>query len=105
MCHAAAPIEMKRRVGVEGRPLAQMRCVGERLPACFRRVAQFSDENEGPLLSVLSYLRPAGRTRCVLRAIDHLLRRDNPRALRDHVPQRLGVLAHARIPRDDGHEL
>ena len=28
-----------------------------------------------------------------------------PRPLRDHVPQRLGVLTHARIPRDDRHEL
>ncbi len=42
-----------------------MRRVGKRLPDFFRRVAQFSDENERPLLSVLSYLRPAGRTRCV----------------------------------------
>ena len=47
--------------------------VGERLPDFFRRVAQFSDENERPLLSVLSYLRPAGRTRCVLLAIGHVL--------------------------------
>ena len=30
---------------------------------------------------------------------------DRPRTLRDHVSQRVGVLAHARIPRDDGHEL
>src|SRR5260370_15131934 len=50
-----------------------MRRVGKRLPDFFRRVAQFSDENERPLLSVLSYLRPAGRTRCVLLAIVHLL--------------------------------
>src|SRR5258706_16358520 len=44
------------------------RCAGsvKRLPDFFRRVAQFSDENERPLLSGLSYLRPAGRTRCVL---------------------------------------
>ncbi len=49
-------------IGVEGRPPAQLRWVGERLPDFFRRVAQFSDENERPLLSVLSYLRPAGRT-------------------------------------------
>src|SRR5438552_10371124 len=33
-------------IGVEGRPLAQMRWVGQRLPDFFRRVAQFSDENE-----------------------------------------------------------
>src|SRR5439155_13940428 len=59
-------------IGVEGRPLAQLRRVGERLPDSFRRVAQFSDENERPLLSVLSYLRPARGTRCVLRAIGHL---------------------------------
>ena len=48
-----------------------MRRVGKRLPDFFRRVAQFSDENERSLLSVLSYLRPAGRTRCVLLAIGH----------------------------------
>src|SRR6202047_4306284 len=66
------------RVGHKGRPLAQMRRVGERLPDFFRRVAQFSDENERPLIFVvlypiLSYLRPVGRTRCVLLAIGHLL--------------------------------
>src|SRR5215469_14187728 len=55
-----APIDRK------GRPLAQMRRVGKRLPNFFRRVAQFSDENERPLFSVL------GRTRCVQRAIGHL---------------------------------
>src|SRR6266508_6076021 len=60
-------------IGVEGRPLAQMRRVGKRLPDFFRRVAQLSDENKRPLLSVLSYLRPAGRTRCVLLAIGHPL--------------------------------
>src|SRR5438445_979045 len=60
-------------IGVEGRPLAQMRWVGKRLPDFFRRVAQLSDENERPLLSVLSYLGPTGRTRCVLLAIGHLL--------------------------------
>src|SRR6059058_3513820 len=49
-----------------------MRRVGQRLPDFFWRVTQFSDENERPLLSVLSHLRPAGRTRCVLLAIDHL---------------------------------
>src|SRR5581483_292534 len=32
--------------GVKGRPLAEMRRVGERLPDSFRRVAQFSRENE-----------------------------------------------------------
>src|SRR5262249_33431281 len=64
--HTQAP------VGVEGRPLAQMRRVGKRLPDFFRRVAQFSDENERPLLSVLLYLRPAGGTWCVLLAIGHL---------------------------------
>src|SRR6266850_1313822 len=57
------------RIDVEGRPLAQMRRVGKRLPDFFRRVAQFSDENERPLLSVLSYLRPACRTRYVLLAL------------------------------------
>src|SRR5437773_327129 len=56
-------------VGVEGRPLTQLRRVGKGLPDFFRRVTQLSDENERPLLSVLSYLRPAGRTRCVLLAM------------------------------------
>src|SRR5579864_2552310 len=60
-------------IGVERRPLTQMRWISKRLPDSFRGVAQFSDENERPLLSVLSYLRPAGRTRCVLLAIGHLL--------------------------------
>src|SRR5690349_2236166 len=60
-------------IGVEGRPLAQLRWVGERLPDFCRRVAQFSDENERPLLSVLSHLHPAGWTRCVLLANGHLL--------------------------------
>src|SRR5262245_5023075 len=50
-----------------------MRRVGKRLPDFFRRVAQFSDKNERPLFSVLSHLRPAGRARCVLLAIGHLL--------------------------------
>src|SRR6266852_2501278 len=58
-------------IGFKGSPLAQVRRVGKRLPDFLRRVAQFSDENERPLLSVLSYLRPAGRTRCVLLAIAH----------------------------------
>ncbi len=65
-------------IGFKGSPLAQMRRVGKSLPDFFRRVAQFSDENERPLLfvllyPVLSYLRPAGRTRCVLLAVGHLL--------------------------------
>jgi hypothetical protein len=50
-----------------------MRRVGKRLPDFFRRVTELSDEDERPLLSVLSYPRPAGRTRCVLLAICHLL--------------------------------
>ena len=45
-------------IGFKGGPLAQMRRVGKRLPDFFRRVAQFPDENERPLLSVLSYLAP-----------------------------------------------
>jgi hypothetical protein len=61
------------RIGYKGSPLAQMRRVGKRLPDSFRRVAQFSDENERPLLALLSYLRPAGRTRCVLLAIGQVL--------------------------------
>src|SRR6266436_5508357 len=58
-------------IGFKGSPLAQMRWVSKRLPDFFRRVAQLSLQNERPLLSVLSYLRPAGRTRCVLLAIAH----------------------------------
>jgi hypothetical protein len=78
-CGRSHPGELHRSnrtqvpIGLKGRPLAQMHRVGKRLPDFFRRVTQFSDENERPLLSVLSYLRPAGRTRCVLLAIDHLL--------------------------------
>src|SRR5437867_5905907 len=34
-------------IGFKGSPLAQVRWVGERLPDLLRRVAQFSDENEG----------------------------------------------------------
>ncbi|HTK08172.1 MAG TPA: hypothetical protein VL485_13455 [Ktedonobacteraceae bacterium] len=60
-------------IGFKGSPLAQMRRVGKRQPDFFRCVVQFSDENERPLLSVLSYLRPTGRTRCVLFAIGHHL--------------------------------
>jgi hypothetical protein len=37
-------------ISLKGRPLAQMRRVGKRLPDFFRRVEQFSDENERPLL-------------------------------------------------------
>jgi hypothetical protein len=55
-----------------------MRGVGKRLPDFSRRVAQFADENERPLVfvvlyPVLSYLRPAGGTRCVLLAIGYVL--------------------------------
>jgi hypothetical protein len=49
--------------------------VGERLPNFFRRVAQFADENERPLVFIglcLLYLRPMSRTRCVVIAIGHL---------------------------------
>src|SRR5579863_9205600 len=79
--HRGEPPRVSNRaqapIGVEGSPLAQMRRVGYRLPYFFRRVAQFSDENERPLLftvlsPVLSYLRHAGRTRCVLVAIEHI---------------------------------
>ena len=37
------------------------------------RLPELSDEDERPLLSVLSYLRPAGGTRCVLLEIGHVL--------------------------------
>jgi hypothetical protein len=51
-----------------------MRRIGKRLPDFFGRVAQFSDDNERPILfSVLSYLRPEGWTRVVLRTIGHHL--------------------------------
>src|SRR5258708_25641050 len=60
-------------MGIEGGSLAQLRRVGERLPDFFRRVAQFSDENERPRLPVLLYLRPAGRTWCVLLPNGHRL--------------------------------
>src|SRR5229473_3214815 len=60
-------------IGFKGSPLAQMRRVGKRLTDSFRRAGQSADENERPLLSVLSYLRPVGRTRCVLLANGHLL--------------------------------
>src|SRR5271154_3845148 len=50
-----------------------MRRFGKRLPDLFRRVAQFSNENERPLLAILLYLRPVGRARRVLLAIHHLL--------------------------------
>src|SRR5258708_27891755 len=36
-------------------------------------MAQFPDETERPLPSIQLYMRPAGRTRCVLLAIYHLL--------------------------------
>ncbi len=68
-----APTAPRLAIGVERSPLAQMRGVGKCLPDFFRRVAQFPDENERPLLPVLSDLRPAGRTRSVLLAIGHLL--------------------------------
>src|SRR5215475_5552692 len=48
------PTVPRAPIGVEGRPLAQMRWISERLPDFFRRMAQFPDENERPLLSVLS---------------------------------------------------
>jgi len=60
------------RIGFKGSPLTQMGWIGKRLPNFFWRVVQFSDENERPVLSVLSYLRSAGGTRRVLRAIVHL---------------------------------
>jgi hypothetical protein len=44
----------------EWSPLAQMRRVGKRLPDFFRRVAQFSDEDERPLLFTI--LSPSFRT-------------------------------------------
>jgi hypothetical protein len=59
-------------IGLKGRPLAQLRRVGQCLPDFLRRVAQFSDQNERPLRSVLPYLRPAGGTRFVRVAIFHL---------------------------------
>ena len=74
-------------IHVKGSPLAEMRRVGERLPNLFRRVTQFSHENERPLVSlVLSDLRPAGGTWCVVSEIAHFLllvvRRGSSRDLR-----------------------
>jgi hypothetical protein len=60
-------------IGDKGSSLAQLRRVGKRLPDLFRRVPQFSDENERPLVSMLLYLRPIGGTRCVLLEIGHVL--------------------------------
>src|SRR5581483_5072119 len=60
-----APINLKRS------PFAQMRRLGKCSPHFLRLVAQLSRENKRPHLSVLPYLRPAGRTRCVLLAIGH----------------------------------
>src|SRR5579875_3910433 len=60
-------------IGVEGRPLAELCRLGQRLPDFFRWVTQFSRENQRPFLSILSDLRPAGRTRHVLVVIGHLL--------------------------------
>src|SRR5690242_13770585 len=59
-------------IGVKGSPLAQMRRVSQRLPDFFRRVAQLSDQNERPLLSIFLYPRSHGRTGYVLLAIGHL---------------------------------
>src|SRR4030095_5813427 len=61
------------RISLKGSPLAQLRRVGKCLPDCSRRVAQFSDKDERPFLSVFSDFRPAGRARCVLYVIGHLL--------------------------------
>ena len=58
-------------ISVEWRPLAQLRRVGQRLPDFFRWVAQFSDENERPVFSLLSHLG-AGGTRCVVIASGHV---------------------------------
>src|SRR5919109_783268 len=60
-------------IGVEGRPLAQMLRLRERLPDFLRRVTQLLDKNERPLLAVFLYLRRGGRTRFVLFALHHLL--------------------------------
>ena len=45
-------------LGVKGRPLAQMLRVGQRLPNFFRRVAQFTDEDKRPLLTVFCICAP-----------------------------------------------
>jgi hypothetical protein len=64
-------------VGVEGSPLAQMRRVGKGLPDFFRRMAEFSGQNECPrffvvLSAVLLYSRYVSGARCVVLAIGHL---------------------------------
>ena len=64
-------------INYKRRPLAQLRRVGKRLPDFFRRMAQFADENQRPLVfvwfPVFLYPRPAGGTRGVVLEIGHLL--------------------------------
>ena len=62
-------------IRVERRPLAEVRRVRQRLPDLRRRMLEIADEDERPLVSVFLYLRPAGRARHVLFAIDHILLR------------------------------
>jgi len=69
-----------------------MRRIGERQPNFFRRVAQFSRENERPLLSALSHLRAAGRARFVSLAIGHIL--SQPALLY----QRISCVTWMRLP-------
>src|SRR6202451_2344768 len=66
------PNRTQAPIDYEGSPLAEMRRIGKRLPDFFRRVAQFPGENERPLFSVLSHLRPAGWPRSVSLVIRYL---------------------------------
>ena len=59
--------------GFKGRPFAQVRGIGKRLPDLFRWVAEFSDENERPLFWALSYLRRASGAGRVLNIDAHHL--------------------------------
>ena len=61
-CHRSELYRRSNRtqasIGVKGRPLAQMRRISQRLPYFFRRVAQFADENERPLLFTICVPAP-----------------------------------------------
>src|SRR5256712_5446481 len=60
-------------IGVEGRPLAQLRRAGKRLPDFFRRAAQFCYDDARPPPSALRSPPHPRPTPCVLLAIDHLV--------------------------------
>src|SRR5260370_42454895 len=53
-------------IGVEWRPLTELRWVRQRLPHLRRRMAQLPDENECPLLPILASLGARRPTRLVV---------------------------------------